>query len=163
MAGLRGRKIASAEFSSSALSTTEIHIPRPGDPEKRWEVQFDTVEAITVLGRYDDTRRGHLILWDDDNIFQMVPGTTVLIPSGTKRSTFLTVAGNEKQFLFRQYFHSSVLRWMEKGGYSDTAFEWEASESEEAAGRLVGWEARRLRRAQTSRKSFSKLEDVFTA
>ncbi|KAJ7205392.1 hypothetical protein C8J57DRAFT_1405486 [Mycena rebaudengoi] len=146
MAELEGRKIAA----------------KPTDPEKRWEVRFDTFEVITVLGRYDHKRRGHMILWDDDSIFPLVPGTTILIPTGTKRVSFLPVAGNEKQFLFRQYFHSSVLRWVEKGGYSDSSADREAATSEEAAAGLAAWEAGRSWRAQTSQKLFSKLSDAYT-
>lgn len=162
MAELEGRKIAAPEFSGSAFSTTEIHLPKPTDPEKRWEVRFDTLEVITVLGRYDSNRRGHVILWDDDSIFPLAPGTTILIPTGTKRVSFLPVAADEKQFLFRQYFHSSILRWIEKGGYSDSTADREAATSEEVAAGLAAWEAERSRRARTSQKLFSKLSDVYT-
>ncbi|KAF7335136.1 hypothetical protein MVEN_02264500 [Mycena venus] len=150
------------QFSGSAFSTTEIHLPKPTDPEKRWEVRFDTLEVITVLGRYDYKRRGHMILWDDDSIFPLAPGTTIVIPTGTKRVSFLPVAADEKQFLFRQYFHSSILRWVEKGGYSDSSADREAATSEEVAAGLAAWEAERSRRAQTSQKLFSKLSDVYT-
>ncbi|KAJ7844998.1 hypothetical protein B0H14DRAFT_2446811 [Mycena olivaceomarginata] len=130
MAELESRKIALAEFSGSVLSTTEIHLPRSMSSKKCWDVRFDTIEVLTVLGRYNDKRRGHLISWDDGSIYDLPPGTTVLIPSGAKSRSFVPVTANEKQFIFRQYFHSSILRWIEKGGYSDSSCEREATESD---------------------------------
>ncbi|KAJ7807494.1 hypothetical protein B0H14DRAFT_2525689 [Mycena olivaceomarginata] len=162
MAELESRKIASAEFSGSVLSTTEIHLPRSMSPRKCWDVRFDTIEVLTVLGRYNDKRRGHLISWDDGSIYDLPPGTTVLIPSGAKSRSFVPVTANEKQFIFRQYFHSSILRWIEKGGYSDSSCEREATESDDAAVRLADWEARRGRRMLNTRKTFRRIVEVYT-
>ncbi|KAJ7805823.1 hypothetical protein B0H14DRAFT_3770234 [Mycena olivaceomarginata] len=120
MAELESRKIASAEFSGSVLSTTEIHLPRSMSPRKCWDVRFDTIEVLTVLGRYNDKRRGHLISWDDgSSIYDLPPP--------------------------------------EKGGYSDSSCEREATESDDAAARLADWEARRGRRMLNTRKIFRRI------
>ncbi|KAJ6561833.1 hypothetical protein B0H19DRAFT_907829, partial [Mycena capillaripes] len=96
-----------------------------------------------------------IILWDDGRVIPLRPGATILFPAGTKRFSFMPVGQNETRYMFRQYFHSSVMRWVEKGGRSDTEFDSKANADEDMA-----WKLKREGRAKAAVKTFCKLDEV---
>ncbi|KAJ6547926.1 hypothetical protein DFH09DRAFT_926679 [Mycena vulgaris] len=80
------------------------------------------MEAITSIGNYDHTKGGHIIFWGPGGkgVVELAPGHTIIFPARTKRYSFVAVAPNETRFLFCQWCNAGVLRWIEKGGRSDT-------------------------------------------
>ncbi|KAJ7450434.1 hypothetical protein FB451DRAFT_1052313 [Mycena latifolia] len=114
------------------------------------------MEVITSFGTYDHKKRGHILFWDDDKVVELPSGASVMFPAGSKRYSFLPVDGHEERFLFRQFCHASVFRWVEKGGHSDTEFE--SVSSPEA---IDAWNEKRARWGEAGAKLFSKLEDIF--
>jgi hypothetical protein len=123
---------------------------------KNPDIAFDTMEAVTVFGSWDYKTGGGILLPEDEGMIQLKPGATILFPAGTKRFTFVAVAPHETRYFFRQYCHAGVLRWVEKGGRSDTEFE-DVSSAEE----IMAWNEHRAQRGRASIKMFSKLRDVF--
>ncbi|KAJ7823464.1 hypothetical protein B0H13DRAFT_1659025 [Mycena leptocephala] len=151
------REIAFPAFKNSIFTTTEISFgDAPAPIHKNTEVAFDTFEAVTVVGAWDHERGGGILFPEDESVIQLKPGATVLFPAGTKRFTFVAIAPHEKRYFFRQFCHGGVLRWLEKGGRSDTEFEDLASAAE-----IASWNERRARRGEMSLKMFSKLGDIF--
>ncbi|KAJ7462422.1 hypothetical protein FB451DRAFT_1026761 [Mycena latifolia] len=114
------------------------------------------MEAITSFGNYDYKKGGQLVSWDDKAVIEVPPGATVLLPTGTKRYSFMAVAPSERRYLFRQYCNAGALRWVEKGGRSDR--EWENILSEEE---LDAWKGKRVELGAASLKSFSKIGDIY--
>jgi hypothetical protein len=50
-------------------------------------------------------------------MFELRPGTTILILAGSKQFSFASVAPHKMRFLFRQYCSAAVFRWA--GGTPD--------------------------------------------
>ncbi|KAJ7079707.1 hypothetical protein B0H15DRAFT_787799, partial [Mycena belliarum] len=152
-----GRPV-SPPFNDSVFSTAEIRFcnaPAIVDSYKNYYGALDTMEVITSIGTYDYKKGGHIVFWDDKKIFELRSGGTVMFPAASKRYSFLPVAPNEKRFLFRQFCNGGALRWVEKGGRSDSDFEAVASEEE-----LEAWAEKLAARGYASAKRFTKLEDI---
>ncbi|KAJ7834494.1 hypothetical protein B0H13DRAFT_2426875 [Mycena leptocephala] len=131
------REIAFPAFKNSVFTTSEISFGDAGSPlRKNIQAAIGTFEAVTVVGTWNHEKGGGIWFPEDDSVIQLKPGAT--------------------RYFFRQYCHSGVLRWVEKGGRSDTEFDQQASPEQSAA-----WYAQRARRGLTSVKKFSKLGDVF--
>ncbi|KAJ7152744.1 hypothetical protein C8R43DRAFT_886147, partial [Mycena crocata] len=153
---LVSRKIAKPAFPNSVFTTSQLRFcDVPSISQKNIDSDFVTMEAITAVGTYDK-KRGQLILYDDEGAVEFPPGSTALFPTGTKRFSFAPVAAHETRYLFRQFCHASVLRWLEKDGQGDTEFEGFASAEE-----MEAWQARRSARGANAIKYFSKLHDVY--
>jgi hypothetical protein len=80
----------------------------------------------------------------------------VLFPAGTKHYSLAAVAPHETQYVFRQYCHAGVLRWVEKGGRSDVQFEVKAKRAE-----VEAWNEFCTKRGHASARMFSKIGDIF--
>ncbi|KAJ7735171.1 hypothetical protein B0H16DRAFT_1731435 [Mycena metata] len=146
----------STPFANSVFTTSEIAFcDVPNVSRKNWEATFYAFEAITSCGDYDWKERGGIILWDDDHIIPLRPGTTIVFPGGTKRYSFIPVAAHETRYIFRQYCHASALRFVEKGR-CDADFDADASDGE-----VEAWETKRTRRGTTAARMYSKLRDLF--
>ncbi|KAJ6544606.1 hypothetical protein DFH09DRAFT_1088473 [Mycena vulgaris] len=150
------RHIAYPSFAHSVFTTSKVSLSDGSSAQKNKEATYHLMEAVTVLGTYDHTARGHLISWDDKTMVEVRPGTTLLIPGGTKHFSFATIAPRETRFFFRQYCNAGVMRWVDKGGRSDT--EWEQFMSVEE---LVAWKNRREGLGVNGLKSFSKMHEIF--
>ncbi|KAJ7727501.1 hypothetical protein B0H14DRAFT_2284124, partial [Mycena olivaceomarginata] len=100
---------------------------------------------ITVIGSWDPRKGGGIMFWDDDALIELIPGATVLFPAGTKHYSLVAVAPHETQYVFRQYCHAGVLRWVEKGGRSDVQFEVMAKRAE-----VEAWNEFRAKRGHAS-------------
>ncbi|KAJ7477124.1 hypothetical protein B0H11DRAFT_1726692 [Mycena galericulata] len=143
-------------FKDSIFTTSEVVTCAGLNFSRRnYEAAFYALEVLTICGTYNFKERGHLIFWEDDAIIPLRPGTTVAFPGGTKRYLFVDVAHNEKRYIFRQFCHAGILRWVEKGFRSDVEFEATASHAEMAA-----WNARRAARGEKSIKLYGKLKDI---
>ncbi|KAJ7893750.1 hypothetical protein B0H13DRAFT_1625090 [Mycena leptocephala] len=154
---LVNRHIAFPAFKNSVFTTSEINFcDAPSVSRQNYDAAFDTMEAFTSLGFYDHEKGGHLILPDDNKVIELPPGTTVLLPAGTKRFNFAAVGKREKRFLFRQFCSAGVLRWVEKGGRTDREFQ--AAAGPQA---IQAWNNMCRVRGETSLKSFTKLRDVY--
>ncbi|KAJ7511172.1 hypothetical protein B0H11DRAFT_1700528 [Mycena galericulata] len=154
---LRQRTNLGPAFPDSVFTTSEIVLcDAPNISRKNLDTVFYGFEAIIVLGSYDWKERGGLVLWHNETVIPLRPGGGALFPAGTMRYSFVPVAAHERQYLFRQYCHASVLRWVDKGFRSDTEFEATASQEE-----LAAWEAMRATRGSTSAKMFTKIDDIY--
>ncbi|KAJ7481409.1 hypothetical protein B0H11DRAFT_2232906 [Mycena galericulata] len=143
-------------FKDSIFTTSEVVTCAGLNFSRRnYEAAFYALEVLTICSTYNFKERGHLIFWEDDAIIPLRPGTTVAFPGGTKRYSFVDVAHNEKRYIFRQFCHTGILRWVEKGFRSDVEFEATASHAEMAA-----WNARRAARGEKSIKLYGKLKDI---
>ncbi|KAJ7849478.1 hypothetical protein B0H13DRAFT_1645009, partial [Mycena leptocephala] len=158
VAKLKADRKLSTPFPNSIFTTTEISFcDVPNLSRKNWDATFYGLEVITSCGNYDWQERGGLISWDDDRVIPLPPGTTVVFPAGTKRFSFIPVAPDESRFLFRQFCHAGIFRWIEKGGWSDTQFEMFAASDEE----LEAWNKKRANRGARVAKMYSKIGDIY--
>ncbi|KAJ7798999.1 hypothetical protein B0H13DRAFT_1673803 [Mycena leptocephala] len=154
---LIAREIVFPAFEHSVFTMTEIdfgNVPYP--LHKNLDTVFDTFELLTVLGFWNHKAGGGIQFMDGDGVMELIPGATVAIPTGTKGYRLLPIASHEKRYVFRQYCHASVLRWMTKGGRSDREFDRDASDEDSLA-----WDEMRTNHGHASIKMFSKLRDIF--
>ncbi|KAJ7441681.1 hypothetical protein B0H11DRAFT_1749644, partial [Mycena galericulata] len=145
-------------FPDSVFTTSEIAFgDGPQLSRKNRDAQFDTMEAITVGGDYAwEQGRAMIIFWDDYVAIPLRPGTTVLYPTGTKRFSFTGVAAHEKFYIFRQFCHAGVLRWIDKGFQSDEDFATALSEEG-----YIDFQTGRQRRGQTGIHKYTKINDIY--
>ncbi|KAJ7468415.1 hypothetical protein B0H11DRAFT_2238881 [Mycena galericulata] len=145
-------------FPDSVFTTSEIAFgDGPQLSRKNREAQFDTMEALTVGGTYAwEQGRAMIIFWDDYAAIPLRQGTTVVYPAGTKRFSFTGIAPHEKFYIFRQFCHAGVLRWIDKDFQSDDEFA--ASLSEEG---YIDFQTARRRRGETSIDKYTKINDIY--
>ncbi|KAJ7061572.1 hypothetical protein C8F01DRAFT_1286320 [Mycena amicta] len=112
-------------FPNSIFSTCELVrlSSASATRQKRWEVRFHHIMAVTVLGIWDSEQGGHIMMHHEGRMVQLKNGDTLILPAGAQAYSFVPVGEAEDQFLFCQFFHSSVARWLEKGGMGDTELE----------------------------------------
>ncbi|KAJ7692610.1 hypothetical protein B0H17DRAFT_933922, partial [Mycena rosella] len=65
---------------------------------------------VTVLGNFDHTKGGHLILWDLELIIEFPAGSTILIPSAT---IIHSNTPREERASFTQYTPGRLLRFVD--------------------------------------------------
>ncbi|KAK7042095.1 hypothetical protein R3P38DRAFT_3178668 [Favolaschia claudopus] len=153
---LRARKIGNTPFINSVFTSAEFGFcDAPSVLHRKPDVAFETWEAVTVYG--DFASGGRLALGDEDKEVQLYPGFTFLIPSAIKRYRVTPVGKGEKIYLFRQFCHAGVFRWMEKGGRKDQEFDESAS-----VGEILAWEEMVDARGKNAGKLFSRLNEVYT-
>ncbi|KAF7294626.1 hypothetical protein MIND_00999200 [Mycena indigotica] len=160
----------STPFPGSAFSTCEFRdLTRAPmtTPQKQWQVRFCDIQALTVLGHWNGEMGGHLILHGEGRIVKVKPGDTFLLPAGAQAYTFVPVRAQvgERQYVFSQFFHASVARWVEKGGKTDKELEVKARHLRDKAAlsRLHQWSRARESRADRTKKQFLKMDDVSIA
>ncbi|KAJ7051193.1 hypothetical protein C8F01DRAFT_1091765 [Mycena amicta] len=167
---LRGEMLAShglvTPFPHSPFSTFELRDLRKrpmAAPEKQWEVRFCDMMVVTVVGEWDWEREGHLMLHAEGRMVRIKCGDTFVFPAGVQSYSFVPIASkNATQFLVCQFFHSSVARWLEKGGKADHELDLEARDrrNKSSVERLHQWARARKARGVQSRKFFQKLSEV---
>ncbi|KAJ7747896.1 hypothetical protein DFH07DRAFT_962314 [Mycena maculata] len=139
------------------FTTSEIAFADgPQHSRRNREIQYDTLEAVTICGDYEWNERGRIIFWDHDRSVPLRPSTTLLFPAGAMHFSFVGVAAHEKVCLFRQFFHASILRWLEKDGRSDTQFELMTSEED-----LAAFKAVRVTRPVSTIQLYSKIGEIY--
>ncbi|KAJ6465538.1 hypothetical protein C8R47DRAFT_991404 [Mycena vitilis] len=115
------------------------------------------MEVLTVFGAWNHKTGGGILFADGDGVVELIPGASVVIPSGTKAYALMPVGLGETRYVFRQYCHAGVLRWVEKGGRSDKEFDRDAPPEE-----IDAWYQKRPNRGRASLKMFSRLSDVYS-
>ncbi|KAJ7429659.1 hypothetical protein B0H11DRAFT_1766828 [Mycena galericulata] len=142
-------------FPGSAFSTTEFNFgDAPMHTRKHANDVFHGFRAITVLGVYNPDHSNLLIVPGDDAAIRCPPGATVLIPC-TKDYFFTKVGRGEKRYLFQQYFHSGVQRWLDRGFRSDMEYDLDATPQEKLA-----VEAHLANRVAFAAKLFNQLHEM---
>lgn len=158
MEELRGKLNLKPAFRNSVFTTCEISYndaPRVAWSRKNFDSVFFGMEAFTVCGSWDPSR-GVCVFWEDEGIISLHHGTTVIFPAGTKRWSFGALKAHEHMYVFHQFFHAGVWRWLEKGGRSDAEFARDASNDE-----LAAWNAKCAARGESTLKLYSKLRDIY--
>ncbi|KAF7294443.1 hypothetical protein MKEN_01436800 [Mycena kentingensis (nom. inval.)] len=155
-------------YSNSVFSTCEVRYLDPRESEemlerKEWQVPFADPFVVTVVGNWDPRRGGHLMLHDDGTMMPLRPGATFVVPAGTKRYGFVPVGEGEHQYMVCQFFHGSVLRWMEKGGMSDPRLDkFIQREVPAALRKWKAYEKIQARRRVLAKRIFSTISDVYS-
>ncbi|KAK7032025.1 hypothetical protein R3P38DRAFT_2522527, partial [Favolaschia claudopus] len=104
------------------------HIISPFGPRGRFDPA--TWCIITSLGVYDPRLGGHIILWDIGWVLVFPPGTSILLPPGLVRYSFVKVRPHESRYLLIQYAGSGIRRFFENGERKDEEFAAEATREE---------------------------------
>ncbi|KAJ7471333.1 hypothetical protein B0H11DRAFT_1721861, partial [Mycena galericulata] len=119
-------------FPGSAFTTAEFSFgDAPMHTRKNVRDAFHGLRAITVLGNFNPNVSSLFISPSDNLAIRCPPGTTMLIPP-TKDYFFTKVNKGEKRYLFQQYFHAGLQRWIDHGFRSDLQYETEAMPDEVA-------------------------------
>ncbi|KAJ7633684.1 hypothetical protein DFH06DRAFT_1337169 [Mycena polygramma] len=150
------REIAFPSYEHSVFTTTEIVFSGEPVTFKDTNVAFNTWELLTFFGSWDSKKGGGILFSDEEGLVELVPGATVAFLAGAKSYTLMPIAAHETWYIFRQYCHASVLRWVQKGGRSDVEFASIASEKE-----VEAWNLLRATRGRTSLRMFSKLDELY--
>ncbi|KAF7294447.1 hypothetical protein MKEN_01437200 [Mycena kentingensis (nom. inval.)] len=151
------RSSAPARFVTSIRESEEML------ERKEWQVPFADPFVVTVVGNWDPRRGGHLMLHDDGTMMPLRPGATFVVPAGTKRYGFVPVGEGEHQYMVCQFFHGSVLRWMEKGGMSDPRLDkFIQREVPAALRKWKAYEKIQARRRVLAKRIFSTISDVYS-
>ncbi|KAJ7062988.1 hypothetical protein B0H15DRAFT_794753 [Mycena belliarum] len=88
---------------------------------------------LTALGSYSSMRGGHIILWDLGLVVSFPVGSSILIPTGLVRYSFVTVRPNERRYSLLQWAGSGIPRWFRNGKRSDVEFAVNATREEHVA------------------------------
>ena len=86
--------------------------------------------GITALGKFEDCKGGHLILWDLGVVVQFPAGSTIMIPSALLYHSNTSIGDLERRYSIVQFTAGSLFQWTENGGRSQEEFESLATKSE---------------------------------
>ncbi|KAJ7741966.1 hypothetical protein DFH07DRAFT_750743, partial [Mycena maculata] len=116
----------SSVFSAATFELGGPHIrARPiGLPDR---FQANSWSILTALGVYAPLHGGHIILWDLGLVVSFPAGSTILIPAGIIRYSFVKVRAGERRYSLLQWAGAGVDRWLENGMRTDEEFAAEAS------------------------------------
>ncbi|KAJ6624293.1 hypothetical protein B0H10DRAFT_1666288, partial [Mycena sp. CBHHK59/15] len=70
---------------------------------------------LTALGKYAPMRGGHIILWDLGLVVSFPSGSSILIPTGIIRYSFVKVRDGEHRYSLLQWAGSGIARWLQNG------------------------------------------------
>ncbi|KAJ7178677.1 hypothetical protein C8R43DRAFT_871348, partial [Mycena crocata] len=120
-------------FPDSAFSTAEFSFgDAPAFSGKSFFDAIHSFRAITVLGVFDPNHSSICVLPADNIAFRCPPGTTFLLPGSVTEYFFSNVRKGEKRYLFQQFFHAGVQRYMDRGFRSDVKYDMKATAEEKA-------------------------------
>ncbi|KAF7318610.1 hypothetical protein HMN09_00372000 [Mycena chlorophos] len=71
--------------------------------------------AIIALGKFDDKKGGHLVLWDLKLIIEFPAGSLILIPSATLSHSNVKFQSHEMRALFTQFTAGGLFRFVDNG------------------------------------------------
>ncbi|KAF7346240.1 hypothetical protein MSAN_01851000 [Mycena sanguinolenta] len=111
--------------------------------------------AIMVLGNFDHTRGGHLVLWDCKLIIEFPLGSTILIPSAAILHLNIPIHRNEHRYSFMQYTAGGLFRWVEQDFKSEEEYLAGLSVKEQKEEKDLG-----LKRAKVGAAYFSTLDKL---
>ncbi|KAJ7436459.1 hypothetical protein B0H11DRAFT_1745321, partial [Mycena galericulata] len=144
-------------FPGSAFSTAEFSFgDAPMNTRKDIRDVFYGFRAITILGTFDADQSSVLVIPKRDLAIRCPPGTTVLIASSVDDYFFTKLATGEKRYLFQQFFHAGLQRWIDRGYRSDATYDAEATpeEKEVVEEKLAG-------RVSFAMKLLGRLHEVY--
>ncbi|KAJ7439801.1 hypothetical protein B0H11DRAFT_1751457, partial [Mycena galericulata] len=142
-------------FPGSAFTTAEFSFgDAPMHARKNFRDVFHGLRAITVLGDFNPNVSSLFISPHDNLAIRCPPGTTMLIPA-TQDYFFTKVKQGEKRYLFQQYFHAGLQRWIDHGFRSDLQYETDATPDEVA---IV--EEHMANRVPFAMKLFSRVHEI---
>ncbi|KAJ7884953.1 hypothetical protein B0H13DRAFT_1511247, partial [Mycena leptocephala] len=74
-----------------------------------------TWSVLTALGKYAWMHGGHIILWDLGLVVSFPVGTSILIPAGVIRYSFVKVRPGEHRYSILQWAGPGIPRWFANG------------------------------------------------
>ncbi|KAJ7020486.1 hypothetical protein C8F04DRAFT_873380, partial [Mycena alexandri] len=93
-----------------------------GGPHRRTSVtgkphqyEAQSWSALQALGEYSYQHGGHIIVWDLGQVIAFPPGTTILIPTGLLRYSFVKVRPGERRYSLLHWAGSGIARWFRNG------------------------------------------------
>ncbi|KAJ7729514.1 hypothetical protein DFH07DRAFT_969477 [Mycena maculata] len=89
--------------------------------------QPNTWSILTALGVYGPVHGGHIILWDLGLVVSFPAGSSILIPTGVLRYSFVKVRNGEHCYSLIQWASAGIDRWFENGLRMDANFAANAS------------------------------------
>jgi len=92
-----------------------------------------TWSILTALGTYAPFRGGHAIFWDLGLVVTFPPGSSILIPAGLVRYSFVKVREHERRYSLLQWAGAGITRWFRNGHRFDLEFAIHSSSEEHSA------------------------------
>ncbi|KAK7054023.1 hypothetical protein R3P38DRAFT_2381946, partial [Favolaschia claudopus] len=120
---------------ASVFSAATVELGGPHRTRSDWRGHIPPFEAavwsiLTAAGTYRSIYGGHLIVWDLGLVIQFPAGSSILVPTGIVRYSFVEVRPGEDRFSILQWAGSGVRRFVENGYKTDIDFAREASEEQ---------------------------------
>ncbi|KAJ7106118.1 hypothetical protein C8R43DRAFT_1140605 [Mycena crocata] len=115
---------ASVEFGGPPRGQASTGVP------DRYEAGSWSI--LCALGKYSSVHGGHVIFWDLGLVIAFPSGSTILIPTGLVRYSFVKVREGERRYSVLQWAGSGLTRWALNGGRTDVEFAGHATEAEHA-------------------------------
>ncbi|KAJ7106121.1 hypothetical protein C8R43DRAFT_963450 [Mycena crocata] len=122
---------------SSVFSTAVVELGGPHHRQLAPGVAYPydalTWCALVALGKYRSERGGHIIFWDLGLVVAFPASSTILIPSGIIRYSFVKVREEDRRYSILQYAGSGIGRWFRNGMRSDMEFAVHTTKEEHTA------------------------------
>ncbi|RPD55071.1 hypothetical protein L227DRAFT_510691, partial [Lentinus tigrinus ALCF2SS1-6] len=83
--------------------------------------------CVTALGDFDDTKGGHVILWDLKLVIRVPAGASYLIPSAILKHSNVDIGAEETRMSVTQYSAGGLFRWVACGMRSQAVYEREGN------------------------------------
>jgi hypothetical protein len=106
------------------------HTSVPGIPDRS---DTGTWSILTALGTYAPFRGGHVIFWDLGLVITFPPGSSILVPAGLVRYSFVKVREHEHRYSLLQWSGAGITRWFRNGRRFDLEFAIASSSEEHGA------------------------------
>ncbi|KAJ7787778.1 hypothetical protein B0H14DRAFT_2537226, partial [Mycena olivaceomarginata] len=71
--------------------------------------------VVQVLGQFDVTKGGHLILWDLKLVVEFPHGALILLPSTTVAHSNVPVQPDEERVSFTQFTAGGIFHYVDNG------------------------------------------------
>lgn len=79
--------------------------------------------TITALGDFDESKGGHLILWELGLVLEFAAGACICLPSALIHHSNIPTDTNETRMSFTQYCPGEIFRYIENGFTTDRSLE----------------------------------------
>ncbi|KAJ7735073.1 hypothetical protein DFH07DRAFT_754039 [Mycena maculata] len=116
----------SSVFSAATFELGGPHI-RAGASGLHDRYQPNSWSILTALGVYGPVHGGHIILWDLGLVVSFPAGSSILMPAGVLRYSFVKVRDGEHCYSLIQWAGAGIDRWFENGLRMDADFAANAS------------------------------------
>ncbi|KAJ7040212.1 hypothetical protein C8F04DRAFT_906840, partial [Mycena alexandri] len=118
----------SSVFSAATLELGGPHLraTNSGHEPTTWSV-------LVALGNFVARLGGHIILWDLGFVVQFPAGSSILLPTGLIRYSFVKVREGETRYSVVQFAGSGVTHWLQNGRRTDIDFAVDATREQHDA------------------------------